>query len=104
MSVERKVYPLQREASMYLGWRTSGMTGALFQAGLKRSMWPTWTMAILPCGSQHFVGFADGSGQRLFDHQVNAVGEESETHAVMKPSWCGDDCGVDATDQLAIVG
>ncbi len=53
---------------------------------------------------EHFVGFADGSGQRLFDQQVDAVGEESKAHAVMKPSRSGDDGGVDAADQLAIVG
>ena len=38
-SIERKVNPLARTASIYLGWRSSA--AAAWKAGLNRSTWPT---------------------------------------------------------------
>ena len=102
-SVERKVKPLARTASMYLGRanvRRGGAEGRiepLDVADLEHDVAP-------PGGGHQLVGLGRRGAERLFDQQVDAGFEKLAGDAMVQAGGRGDHRGVELVEQIGIVG
>ena len=102
-SIERKVKPEARTASMNFGFRAWGVAAA--RAGLNRSTCPTWSTSLLSPGQfDQFVGLGHGRADGLFDEQVRACFQKIDGQAMVQHGRRGDHRRIDAAQQRAVRG